>query len=77
MFYKLYNKLKGEYPLAIKVNIKEVYLITKRRRIIIKIYLRDCLTININISFNKPIIFTKEEASVLEKDNNNKIYNKP
>jgi hypothetical protein len=77
MFYKLYSKLKGEYPLTIKVNIKEIYLVTKRRRIIIKIYLRDCLTININISFNKSIISIKEEASILKKDNNNKIYNKP
>jgi hypothetical protein len=77
MFYKLYSKLEGEYLLIIKVNIKEVYLVTKRRYIIIKMYLRDYLTININMSFNKFIIFTKGKASILEKDNNNKIYNKP
>jgi hypothetical protein len=74
MFYKLYSKLKGEYLLIIKVNIKKVYLVIKRRYIIVKMYLRDYLTINVNISFNKFIILTKEEAFILKKDNNNKIY---
>jgi hypothetical protein len=69
--------LEEEYLLVIKVNIKKVYLVAKRRHIIAKMHPRDRLTININMSFNKSIIPTREEASILEKDNNNKIHNKP
>jgi hypothetical protein len=64
MFYKLYSKLEREYLFIIKVNIKEVYLVIKRRCIIIKMYLKDYLIININISFNKFIIPIKEEAFI-------------